>query len=174
MTTSASSTAIAAGALALLLGAAVPPAAGATHAVESFTFSTAAQAQLTEACGYPVAMSLAGTWNVVAVTGAEGELVKEIRNFRFTADLSAHGVTITGRARGPEILEVHEDGTTTVSVMGVVSRQLPGQGTVMQHAGRMVVQYDAQGEPIGEPVLAGQFDEASEVCQAFEGRPDRP
>ena len=53
--------------------------------------------------------------------------------------------------------------------MGVVSRQLPGRGTVMQHAGRMVVQDDATGELLGEPVLHGQFDEASEVCQAFEG-----
>jgi hypothetical protein len=145
------------------------PAQAATHSVETFSFTTSAQPQLTRACGYPVAMTLHGSWNIVSFTDRAGDLVKQRRNFRFVAEFSANGVTIVGRSRGPELVEYHEDGTSTMTVMGVVSRQVRGAGTVMQHAGRTVVELDADGEEIGDPVFqAGQFDDAGEVCVAFE------
>ena len=52
--------------------------------------------------------------------------------------------------------------------MGVVGRHLPGGGNVLQHAGRMVIELDASGEPVGDPVMAGVFDSPELVCAAFE------
>lgn len=147
----------------------IAPAQAATHSVERFSFSTPQQGQLSTVCGYPVAMQLDGSWNIVTFTDPDGDVVKQRRNFRFTASFSANGVTIVGRSHGPEVVEHHEDGTSTMTVMGVVSRQVRGQGTVMQHAGRLVVELDENGDEIGDPTFAaGQFDDASEVCAAFE------
>lgn len=156
-----------AGGTLVVLGHAAPAVAGGQHHTESFSFHTDAQRQLTEACGFPVAMSLDGTWNVVTLTDDSGRTTKEIRNYRFRATFSANGVTVRGQSSGPEVLEVHEDGSSTVTVMGVVSRQVRGEGTVMQHAGRTVTQFDAAGEQVGEPVVFGQLEDAREVCSAF-------
>lgn len=96
--------------------------------------------------------------------------MKEIRNYRFEAEISANGVTIRGRLRGPEITQGAEDGSFTVTVLGMVSRQIPGSGTVMQHAGRVVTEFDATSEPVGDPSFtSGQAEDPAEVCAAFEG-----
>ena len=151
-----------------LLASAAPTYA-ATHSVETFSFFTPAQGQLSAVCGYPVSMQLDGSWNTVTFTDAAGTVVKQRRNFRFTAAFSANGRTIVGRSRGPEVVEYHPDGTSTMTVMGVVSRQVKGAGTVMQHAGRTVTELDATGEQVGDPTfMAGQFEDPSEVCAAFE------
>jgi hypothetical protein len=162
--------AAAAAAATIALTSSVPaPASAATHSVETFSFSTPAQVQLSEVCGYPVAFRLDGSWNIVTFTDSEGDVLKQRRNYRFTATISANGVSITGRTRGPEVVEYHEDGTSTMTVMNVVSRQIPGLGTVMQQAGRVVVELDENGDQIGDATFeAGQFDDPSEVCAAFE------
>jgi hypothetical protein len=161
--------AITASALGAIAAATSTPAHAATHSVETFGFSTPAQGQLSSVCGYPVAMVLEGSWNIVTFTGDDGSVTKQIRTYRFTAELSANGVTITGRSRGPEVVEHHADGTSTMTAMGVVSRQVRGAGTVMQAAGRVVVELDADGEQVGEPTFqAGQAEDPSEVCAAFE------
>lgn len=158
----------AAGGALVALGQPAPALAGGQHHTETMSFHTDAQRQLTEACGFPVAMTLDGTWNVVTFTDDSGRTTKEIRNYRFRAVFSANGVSVRGQSSGPEVLEVHEDGSSTVTVMGVVSRQVRGGGTVMQHAGRMVTEFDAAGQQVGEPLERGQFDDAEEVCSAFE------
>lgn len=106
---------------------------------------------------------------MVTFTDAQGEVTREIRNYRFAALLTANGVTVRGWSNGPEITEWHPDGTATRSVMGVVGRHLPRGGNVLQHAGRMVVELDASGDPVGDPVMSGVFDSPELVCAAFEG-----
>ena len=102
---------------------------------------------------------------VRAILAMEGQAPAQGR----TSDIGANGVSITGRTRGPEVVEHHEDGTSTMTVMNVVSRQIPGLGTVMQQAGRVVVELDENGDQIGDATFeAGQFDDPSEVCAAFE------
>lgn len=154
--------------LAAAVATASPAVAGVEHTITPFELHLDAQPQLTEVCGYPVAFDLSGSWSAVTFTDAQGEVTKETRNYRFSAVFTANGVSVRGWSHGPEITEWRPDGTATVSVMGVVGRHLPGGGNVLQHAGRMVVELDASGEPVGTPVMSGVFDSPELVCAAFD------
>lgn len=147
MSTIGTSATLMASALAAVVVTASPAVAAVEHTITPFELHLDAQPQLTEVCGYPVAFDLSGSWSVVTFTDAQGEVTREIRNYRFAALLTANGVTVRGWSNGPEITEWHPDGTATRSVMGVVGRHLPRGGNVLQHAGRMVVELDASGDP---------------------------
>lgn len=145
--------------------AAVPAqASGATRTVEEVDFVN--PNHLLDACGFPVRLHVRGTFNVVSFTDADGNLTKEIRNYRFRGTLSAHGVSVEGLARGPEIWTYNADGTATVDVHGVVNRRVPGHGTVTLFAGYQVVVIDGETETVVvEPT--GQAEDAAELCAIF-------
>lgn len=143
-------------------------AAGPTHSVESIDFTLPTHGGMTEACGFPVSLHVFGSWNVVTFTDDQGNTAKEIRNFRFRGEISAHGVTIQGISRGPEITTFGADGSFTVAVHGVVNRRVPGEGTVTLFSGLTVTDVDADGEHEVQLFQSGPDDEnASELCGAL-------
>lgn len=147
------------------LVAAPAHASGGTRTVETLDFVN--PGHLLDACGFPVSLHVRGTFNVVSFTDDEGNLTKEIRNFRFRGTLAANGVTIEGVSRGPEIWSYHPDGTASLQVHGVVNRRVPGHGTVTLSAGYTVVFVDGDG---GETVLVettGRAEDAAELCAVF-------
>lgn len=146
------------------LVAAPAQAAGGIRTVETLDFVN--PNHLLGVCGFPVNLHVRGTFNVVSFTDAEGNLTKEIRNFRFRGTLSANGVTIEGVSRGPEIWTYGADGTATVQVHGVVNRRVPGQGTVTLFAGYQVILIDGDDETVlVEPT--GQAEDAAQLCAIF-------
>lgn len=153
-------------AAACTLAAAPAHAAGPTHSVESSEFTIAVHPYFSEVCGFPVELHVWGTWNVVAWTDEEGDVTKEIRNFRFRSTSTANGISVNGITMGPEIWTFEEDGTSEAQVMGVVNRRIPGQGTVTLFAGYELKLVDGEVEIVlGEP--AGQREDAALLCSAF-------
>jgi hypothetical protein len=155
-------------ALALATGAGIVAtpahASGGTRTVETRDFVNANH--LLDECGFPVSLHVRGTLNVVSFTDGEGNVTREIRNFRFRGTLSANGVTIEGTSRGPEIWTYHPDGTASVQVHGVVNRRIPGQGTVTLSAGYTVVLVDGDDETVLVETT-GQAEDAAELCAVF-------
>ena len=147
------------------LTAAPAQAAGPTHSVEELEFTIAAHPLFSEVCGFPVELHVWGTWNVVAWTDAEGEVTKEIRNFRFRSTSTANGVSVDGITMGPEVWTYSEDGSSEGRILGVVNRRVPGQGTVTLFAGYEVVVIDGDVEVV--LTSAGQREDAALLCSAF-------
>lgn len=147
------------------LTAAPAQAAGPTHSSESVDFTIAAHPYYSEVCGFPVELHVWGSWNVVTWTDAEGDLVKEIRTFRFRSTSTAKGITIDGATRGPEIWTVHEDGSSTVQRVGVTNRRVPGQGTVTMFSGYELKLVDGDVEVI--LAESGQREDVALMCSAF-------
>ena len=147
------------------LTAAPAQAAGPTHSVEELEFTIAEHPLFTEVCGFPVELHVWGTWNVVAWTDAEGELTKEIRNFRFRSTSTANGISVAGITMGPEVWTYAEDGSSEGRILGVVNRRVPGQGTVTLFAGYEVVVIDGDVETV--LASAGQREDAALLCSAF-------
>jgi hypothetical protein len=140
---------------------------GPTHSVEELEFTLAEHPYFTEVCGFPVSLHVWGSWNVVSWTDADGDLTKEIRNFRFRSTTTANGVSINGSTMGPEMWTYAEDGSSTGQLRGVVNRRIPGQGTVVLYAGYEIQQLSG---PDAEPVVtfsAGPREEAELICSAF-------
>jgi hypothetical protein len=147
---------------------AVTQAAGPTHSVETIDFTNPAHPPTSEACGFPVSLHVFGTWNVVTWTDADGNVTKELRNYRFRGELTANGVTVQGISRGPETTTFHPDGSYTVEVHGIVNRRAPGLGTVTLASGLTVTHVDGENEV--ELFQSGPDDEdISELCAAFTG-----
>ena len=147
------------------LTAAPAQAAGPTHSVEELEFTIAEHPLFTEVCGFPVELHVWGTWNVVAWTDADGELTKEIRNFRFRSTSTANGISVAGITMGPEVWTYAEDGSSEGRILGVVNRRVPGQGTVTLFAGYEVVVIDGDVETV--LASAGQREDAALLCSAF-------
>lgn len=151
-------------AVGVVLSTAPAQAAGGTRSVEEVDFVN--PNHLLDVCGFPVSLHVRGTFNVVTFLDDNGDIAKEIRNYRFRGTLSANGVSIEGLARGPEIWTYDEDATATVQIHGVVNRRVPGQGTVTLHAGYQVVLIDGDTETVVvEPT--GQAENAAELCSLF-------
>jgi len=147
------------------LTAAPAQAAGPTHSVEELEFTIAEHPLFTEVCGFPVELHVWGTWNVVAWTDADGELTKEIRNFRFRSTSTANGISVDGITLGPEVWTYADDGSSEGRILGVVNRRVPGQGTVTLFAGYEVVVIDGDVETV--LASAGQREDAALLCSAF-------
>ncbi len=130
MSTRSITTGILAAALVAAVGAVPAHAAPPETYVETVDFTIPVHFMYTEACGFPVSLHVSGDWLVRLWTDAQGNPVKEFRNYRFESVLSANGKTIEGRSRGPETTTYNADGSTTVHVSGIVNRQVPGGGTV--------------------------------------------
>ena len=160
--TTVTTAALAAGAV--LAAAAPAQASGGTRTVEELDFVN--PNHLLDVCGFAVSLHVRGTFNVVSFTDAEGNLTKEIRNYRFRGTLSANGVTVEGISRGPEIWTYAEDGSATMEVHGVVNRRVPGHGTVTLFAGYQVVVIDGETETVLVEVT-GQAEDAAELCAIF-------
>lgn len=155
-------------ALAAAAGLASAPAraAGPAHSTESLEFSIAEHPLFTEVCGFPVALHVWGSWNLVTWTGVDGKVIKEVRNFRFRSVSTANGVSVDGITMGPEIWTTNPDGTQEGQIMGVVNRRVPGQGTVTLFAGYELRYFDGDVEVVlAGPV--GQREDAAMLCSAF-------
>ena len=87
-------------------------AAGPTHSVEDLEFTIAAHPHFSAVCGFPVELHVWGTWNVVAWADEDGDVTKEIRNFRFRSTSTANGVSVDGITMGPEIWSYSADGSS--------------------------------------------------------------
>ncbi len=147
------------------LTAAPAHAAGPTHSVEELEFTIAEHPFFSEVCGFPVSLHVWGTWNLVTWTDAEGDVTREIRNFRFRSTSTANGISVDGITMGPEIWTYAEDGTASAQVMGVVNRRVPGQGTVTLFAGYDVLVIDGETEVVA--TSHGPREDAALLCSAF-------
>ena len=147
------------------LTAAPAQAAGPTHSVEELEFTIAEHPLFRAACGFPVEVHVWGSWNVVAWADAEGNLTKEIRNFRFRSTSTANGISVDGITMGPEVWTYSEDGSSEGRILGVVNRRVPGQGTVTLFAGYEVVVIDGDVDVVLSS--AGQREDAALLCSAF-------
>jgi hypothetical protein len=148
-----------------LTAAPAQAAAGPTHSVETTEFTIAAHPRFSAVCGFPVELHVWGSWNVVAWTDENGDVTKEIRNFRFRSTSTANGISVDGITMGPEIWTYSEDGSSQGRILGVVNRRVPGQGTVTLFAGYEVVVIDGDVEIV--LTSAGQREDAALLCSAF-------
>ena len=141
-------------------------AAGPRHYVETQEFTIAEHPYFSEVCGFPVELHVWGSYNVVERTDEDGDLTKEIRNYRFRSTSTANGISINGITMGPEIWTIAEDGTSTGQIMGVVNRRVPGAGTVTLFAGYELKYVDGDVEVLLSGP-AGQREDAALLCSAF-------
>jgi hypothetical protein len=148
------------------LTAAPAQAAGPEHYVVTEDFTIAEHPYFSTVCGFPVELHVWGSFSIVEWTDAEGDVTKEIRNFRFRSTSTANGISVNGITMGPEIWTFAEDGTSQGQILGVVNRRVPGQGTVTLFAGYEVKYVDGDVEVIvGGP--AGQREDVALLCSAF-------
>ena len=147
------------------LTAAPAQADGPTHSVEEVDFTIPAHPHYSSICGFPVDLHVWGSYNVVTWTDDEGNLTKEMRNYRFRSTSTANGVTVDGSTRGPEHWTWAEDGSAEMRHVGVVNRRIPGQGTVTFFAGYEVVVIDGESEVVVTSV--GQREDVALMCSAF-------
>ena len=153
-------------AAASVLTAAPAEAAGPTRSVESTEFTIAEHPYFSEVCGFPVELHVWGTWNLVTWTDAEGDVTRQIMNFRFRSTSTANGISVDGITMGPEIWTFADDGTSEGRIMGVVNRRIPGQGTVTLFAGYELHYVDGDVDILlTEP--AGLREDAALLCSAF-------
>lgn len=122
---------------------------------------------LTEACGVPVTQHLWGTFSVLE------QQHRTFTQFRFRSTLTAGDVVVDSRAYGPTVEEHAEDGSVTVTQLGVTMRNVPGSGTVGPNAGRIVKVVDVDGE---ELVVAERgFEQGpEELCSVLRGETPPP
>jgi len=146
------------------LTAAPAHADGPTHSVVSEDFVRSDH--LLDVCGFPVKLHVWGSFNLLEWTDGEGNITKEIRNFRFRSTSTANGITLNGISMGPEIWTYHDDGTATGRIMGVVNRRVPGQGTVVLYAGYEVRVVDGDVEVVVDGPH-GQRNDVDALCSAF-------
>ena len=171
------------------LTAAPAQADGPTHSVVTEDFVR--PNHLLDVCGFPVELHVSGSFNLLEWTDGEGNVTKEIRNFRFRSTSTANGVSINGISMGPEIWTFAEDGTSQGQIMGVVNRRVPGQGTVTLYAGYELKYVDGdvevivdgpagQREDLGSALLGLHLLTADDGTAAAGGRggarhsPERP
>jgi len=146
------------------LTAAPAQADGPTHTVVTEDFVR--PNHMLDVCGFPVELHVWGSFNLLEWTDGEGNVTKEIRNFRFRSTSTANGISINGITMGPEIWTFNEDGTSEGQVMGVVNRRVPGQGTVTLYAGYELKYVDGDVEMVvGGP--AGQREDLALLCSVF-------
>ena len=145
------------------LTAAPARADGPTHSVVSEDFVR--PTHLLDVCGFPVELHVWGSFNILEWTDGEGNVTKEIRNFRFRSTSTANGVSIDGITMGPEIWTNAEDGTSQGQIMGVVNRRIPGEGTVTLFAGFELILIDGEVELV--TTSAGPREDLALLCSAF-------
>jgi hypothetical protein len=147
------------------LTAAPAQAAGSTHTVEEVDFTIPAHPHYSEICGFPIDLHVWGSYNVVTWTDDEGNVTREMRNYRFRSTSTANGMTLYGSTRGPEHWTYAADGSSEMRHVGVVNRRIPGQGTVSIFAGYEVVVIDGESEVVLTSV--GQREDVALMCSAF-------
>jgi len=153
-------------AAASVLTTAPAQAAGPEHYVVTQDFTIAEHPYFSDVCGFPVELHVWGSFSIVEWTDEEGDVTKEIRNFRFRSTSTANGVAVNGITMGPEIWTFAEDGTSTGQIMGVVNRRIPGAGTVTLFAGYELKYVDGDVEVLLSGP-AGQREDAALICSAF-------
>jgi hypothetical protein len=127
------------------------------RAVEPLEFVIEEHPYFSEACGFPVRVHVWGEFRVLTWTDDAGNPVREMRLFKFRSTSSANGKSVKGRAMGPETAVFHPDGSATVHIRGIVTRVVPGAGTVRLAWGSGITVWPADGgddiviEPTGGP-----------------------
>ena len=115
----------------------------------------------TAACGFLVYLHAEGFVRTITHMDDAGNPTLVIDNARFHVTFSANGKSLPGTVAGPALIVANEDGTQTVTVVGVAQRHAPGAGAVVQ-AGRVVLTVDEHGEVV--EFEAGVDDPLTEVC----------
>jgi hypothetical protein len=119
-------------------------------------------------CGFPVQLHTEGFYQTITFVDDDGNLIRQIGQAVFHGSLSANGKSIPSKVAGPEMLTLNDDGSVTLTVVGVTHRNVPGAGHVGSNAGRFTVllTFDENGEVIGEELVeaAGLFDPLAEIC----------
>ena len=162
MATALSTAALAAGSAFL---AAPAQAAGPTHSVEEVDFTIPEHPFYSEVCGFPIELHVWGSFNVVTWTDDEGNVTRELRNYRFQSTSTANGVTVHGITRGPEHWTYAEDGSIELRITQVQHRRVPGQGTVTFGAGYTVVVINGETEVV--LTSKGLREDVDLMCSAF-------
>jgi len=122
----------------------------------------------TALCGFPVQLHAEGFYRTITHMDEAGNPTMVIDQAVFKTSLSANGKALNGHVAGPAKIVFNEDGTITISIVGVAHRNAPGEGNVGSVAGREVVvlTLNANGEVIAEDVIfqAGLNEQLDEVC----------
>lgn len=124
--------------------------------------------QLTAACGFPVRLQTEGFFKTLTFVDANGNPTRQISQAVFHGSLSANGKTLTSKVAGPEMSTFNDDGTVTLTVLGVSHRNVPGAGHIGATAGRLIVllTFDENGQVIGEELVSqsGLADPLEDIC----------
>jgi hypothetical protein len=150
-------TAVVTAGLLTCVGAGPALAAGPERTVEELEFVIEEHPYYSEVCGFPVRLHVWGEFRVLTWTDDAGNPVREMRLFKFRSTSSANGKSVKGRAMGPETAVFHPDGSATVHIRGIVTRVVPGAGTVRLAWGSGITVWPADGgddiviEPTGGP-----------------------
>ncbi len=129
---------------------------------------------LTAKCGFPVETHLQGPIKIGVHYDQAGNPIKEIQVFpHFLVTFIANGKSFISPAPGVFIISTPTDGSPdTLTVVGLTSVvHLPGQGTILLDAGKLVF-IGGLGGPITTEVGPHQFfgtGDASAFCAAMAG-----
>lgn len=138
-------TAIAAAGLLASVGAGPALAAGPERAVEELDFVVEEHPYFSEVCGFPVRLHVWGEFLIRTWTDDSGNPVREFRHFKFRSTSSANGKSVKGLTMGPETAVFNPDGSATVHIRGIVTRIVPGSGTVKLAWGSGITVWPADG-----------------------------
>ncbi len=113
-------------------------------------------------CSFPFNVQLKGEYKQVINNN------RTINNYNFNYIFTnpANGKTITAVNRGPDLITVNPDGSTTIKGVGIFFRAtLPGAGVVLLRAGTVVVQFPADpSQPPQVTFQAGPNGSPSDLC----------
>jgi hypothetical protein len=115
--------------------------------------------ELSAACGVEVNAHFSGHTIVRVFTDADGNPARELNNYAIQAHWWSVNGDIHVRDVGADRVTFFEDGSVTLIIIGnVQSFSIPGQGRVYADVGRVMIEFDADGNAT-VTATPGQHDE---------------
>jgi hypothetical protein len=144
---------------------AAPPTRTIEHVDETFP------SRLSEQCGFDVLLRLKGTIRTTEFVDRNGELTRALTTYPglfYTFINAETGESVTSRSPDPEHITVTPDGSTTITVTGLVMHVVvPGSGVVAAQAGRFVITVSADGEASESEPVGRSDDYHAAVCEVL-------
>lgn len=135
-----------------------PVSAGKPDMVRDVFDITFVDDDLSAACGVEVNAHVSGHTIVRVFTDADGNPVGELNNYAIRVHWWSVNGDIHARDVGADRVTFFEDGSVLLIIIGnVQSFSIPGQGRVYADVGRVMIEFDADGNATFTP-LGGQHD----------------
>lgn len=129
-----------------------------------------------DACDFDIEVHVTGTVRHTHYFDQEGNEIRDITvfpNFRITFTNVETGESLTSQSPAVELITLNPDGSTTVTVVGLLGRlAVPGIGIVAQDVGRIVFFFEGpEDEEPDITFIAGKFvgegDPFPEICEVL-------